>query len=340
MKTMMGSLRELAPQLRPIVADGRWALPQLAYRLSGGRVGDVHELYRAGVLAQRLRRHALPGMTADTERAYFQWHARDRFRGHGTIVDLGSWFGSTTACLAMGLVRNRRPAARREVIHAFDRFEWEWWMAPYARLAALGSYQDGDSFLDEFEHVVRPWRRRIEVHAGDLCTQSWTGQPIELLLVDAMKSWALAGSIIDTFYASVLPERGYVIHQDFGNCFTPWIHLTAYRLREYLEIDVDVRRSETVVFRLARPLPSVPEAIAERATYDDREIDAAFAHSLAITRPEKHSGINAARVMLYAYDGDTDRASAELERAERDQSLTPFHLDTVRRAIVEPAPGS
>ena len=44
-----------------------------------------------------------------------------------------------------------------------------------------------------------------------------------------------------------------------------------------------------VVLRVVQPLP--PDLDLTRASFDEREIELAFAHSLAITRPKKHSGI-------------------------------------------------
>lgn len=331
----MPRTRALASQLRILAADERWMLPLLVRRLSGRRRPASPELYRAGILGQRLRRGRLPGMTAATERAYFRWHAQERFAGHGTIVDLGSWFGSTTVSLASGLARNPKPAARRQRIHAFDRFEWEWWMAPYASAAKLGSYADGESFQPEFERVVARWRQWIEVHAGDLREQSWTGEPIELLLVDAMKSWELTDAILRGFYPDLLEGAGHVIHQDFSNAFTPWIHLTTYRLREHLTPTVDVVRSETMVFALGRSLRDEPELLrASRADFDDAEVDRAFRHSLAITRADKHSGIHAARAMLAYFDGDLERARVYVEHTEGTGELDRFHADAVRRAMV------
>src|SRR5207244_4836892 len=136
------------------------------------------------------RRHddEFPGMTSANERAYFKWHAQEVFTGGGAIVDLGCWFGSTTAMLALGLYKNRRPAARRARIHAYDRFAWEPWMDDYVSAVRLGPYSPGDSFLPEFELTISRWRGSIDVHASDLLEERWQGPPIELLLVDAMKA--------------------------------------------------------------------------------------------------------------------------------------------------------
>ncbi len=275
-------------------------------------------------------------MTTATERAYFEWHTRARLTGDGAIVDLGPWLGSTTVALAMGLRESRRPATRGARIHAFDRFIWENWMDAYAGLTRIGTYSPGDSFLPEFEEAVRPWSDLIEVHAGDLCEQRWDDGPIALLLVDAMKSWELCTAITGGFFGAMAPGHGHVIHQDFGHCYTPWIHLVGYRLRAHLVPVVDVPHSETVVFRVTRPFElSGNDAELRREAFDDAEIAAAFAYSLQIARPEKHSGIHAANVMLHVFDGDLERAAALADRLARDGRLSAFHRGAVAGALTD-----
>jgi hypothetical protein len=316
------------------VADALWSVPVAMYRLSGRRLSPSSQLYRAGILRQRFLSDRIPGMTAATERAYFSWHARETFIGRGTIVDLGSGFGSTSVALARGLQANPRSAAKAATIHAFDRFVWETWMEPYARAAGVEGYTEGDTFLPEFEATVAPWRKRIQVHHGDLLEATWSGEGIELLLVDAMKSWDLASQIVTQFFPALLGGVGYLIHQDYSHCFTPWIHLVSYRLRDHLVLAQDVERAETVAFRLARPFEDGHDRLnLTRASFDDAEVEDAFRYSLAITRPEKHSGIHAARVLLVVYDGDLDKAASLLRALENERKLGDFHAQTVAAAI-------
>ena len=330
----IGKARALASELKHVTPDAGWMLPLAVYRLSGRRLARSPKLYRAGVPRQ-LRTH-LPGMTTLTERAYFKWHAQERFVGHGEAVDLGSWFGSTAATLAMGLRVNPRPTARHAKVHAYDRFVWEPWMDDYAEVAKLGPYSPGDSFLREFELVTEPWRDRIEVHSGDLMAETWRESGIELLLVDAMKSWELTRHILTHFFIALTPGEAYVLHQDFGHCYTPWIHLVTYMLRDYLVPDEDVARSDTMVFRAVRSFDdAVPDLAVTRASFDDADVEQAFQHSLQITRPEKHSGVRAARAMLLVYDGDLAGARDMLRLLESNDKLSKFDASAVLGAIEE-----
>lgn len=318
--------------LRP--RSHRLALVSAVRRLQGFRWPPRYSpnLYRAGILRQQRERSRVPGMTKLTERAYFKWHAQEEVTGSGTIIDLGCWLGSTTAALAMGLSANRKPAASSTLIHAYDLFVWDPRTAYHVPPTRLGPYSDGDSFRREFELVVRRWRDRIVVHEGDLEREGWTDGPIELLLVDAMKSWNLTTHILRHFCPSLLPIDGYLIHQYSSHCFTPWIPLVSFRLLDHLRPVRDIPGSESFVFRLMRPVPS-RDLNLTRSSFDEPEIDQAFQYWLSATPPAMHSGLRTARILLAHYDGDTKRARAmRRSLCERDL-IGEFHQSTLQAVV-------
>ena len=53
-----------------------------------------------------------------------------------------------------------------------------------------GKFREGDGFLPEFEKRTAEWSEYFKVNAGDIKAAPWSGGPIELLFVDAMK-WPL-----------------------------------------------------------------------------------------------------------------------------------------------------
>jgi hypothetical protein len=147
-----------------------------------------------------------------------------------------------------------------------------------------------------------------------------------------MKAWDVTACILEQFYVA-LSDDGYLIHQDFSNCFTPWIHLVSYRLRRHFVPVLDVPRSETLVFRLTHRFQDPGELVLSRAAFDDDEVEAAFAHSLQITGAEKHSGIRAAHLIQLVYDDQLPRASRLLGAHEAAGRLNAFHAGAVRGAI-------
>ncbi|MGH7899764.1 MAG: glycosyltransferase, partial [Candidatus Binatia bacterium] len=292
------------------------------------------------VVSQRMKRQL--GMTSTTEQAYFRWYARHIYTGRGQIVDLGCWLGSTTISLATGLTENRHPAASLAKVHAYDNFIWNSsYDAIVASTALGGRYRAGQSFLDEFRRRIAPWKDRIEVHPADLCHAAAEDGAIEFLLIDAMKSWDLANGIVRNFFPALMPGSSFILHQDFAHCYTPWIHLIHYRLRDCFEPVYDIPLSSSVVFRLRRDIPRellTPGYQPESFTTD--EIESAFDYSLSIVCRDKRPNVVAAKIMHYIRSGDRSRAERELEKC-RSQGLTfASDLSIVEARLATPAPKS
>jgi hypothetical protein len=296
----------------------RYHLTQSSRQTRGGEPRP--ELSQLLVLSPRLRQ--MFGMTSITERAYLLWYARNEFADSGAIVELGCWLGSTTMPLAMGLAENPKVNGPRPRIYSYDNFRWDTKLEPLVAGTSLaGRFRDGDSFQHEFESRVARWRESIIVCAGDLAVGHWEHGPIEFLLVDAMKSWALANRTLDRFYPAMIPGRSLLFHQDFAHWFTPWIHLTHFRLRRYFQMVYEVPRSSSVVFRLREAIPrELTSTQYSYAMFDNDEIDAAFDYSMSLVSSDKHASIAAAKVMCLLQSGDLDRAERELARC-RTQGL-------------------
>lgn len=278
------------------------------------------------------------GMTTARERRWVHWYGRALFRGEGDVVDLGSWFGSSTVPLVAGLAANRGRAAASRRVFAYDLFRWDEWMRPaLAGTRYEGRFAPGESFLGAFEELTAPWRDRIVVRPGDLTATRWDGGPIEMLFVDAMKSWPLANAILAGFFPHVLPRRGIVAHQDFAHWGTPWIHLVMRRLRPWYEPVFHVPESGTLVWRCVAAPPA--DLLARGFSYqdfDDAEVDAAFAESSRLVGPEKRHGVAAAHAMAALGRGDPARARALLDDALA-RGMPPEGDLAFARAAVEEA---
>src|SRR5258708_37828938 len=137
-------------------------------------------------------------MLSPNEWRFLRWYTKKVFRGAGSIVDLGSWLGASAASLASGLMDRPKAFSPSTRIHTFDTFVWQNWMNKSVRQPK--PYKEGDSFLDEFHENIAPWSRFIEVHQEDLTRPVWKGGPIEMIFVDAMKSWDTARGIARGFF--------------------------------------------------------------------------------------------------------------------------------------------
>lgn len=261
--------------------------------------------------AGRLLKKDFVGMISPAEKAFYTESAARYLGMEGAIVDLGCWLGSTSIALAQGLRdQASKNEGKTEKVFGFDRFEWEAWMPgdiPYCH------YEPGDSFLPEARRLVREHGGgAIELIKADLERYAWRGDPIKILLVDAMKSENVARQIARSFFPKLI-SGGLLIHQDFKHYYTSWIHLLQYRLRDYFQFHQSVPGG-TVAFEVGAPPPLAAVARAtEFALISDDEVDAAFRYSLDLLGPEEGANIAAAHVMHYVHGREKNKALSLVE---------------------------
>lgn len=323
-------------KIAAIVFAGGWHYVLDCFSRSDSKSIVQHAASQAMILSPKLRR--LSGMTTMTERAYLYWYAKRIFAGRGHIVDLGCWLGSTTISLAMGLEQNHR-AKSEKPIHGYDEFVWRSYMDSSAMGTILeGKYRPGDSFLDEFERRTFQLRQYIKPCPGDLAKVGWPGDPIEFLLIDAMKSWAAATGVVQSFFPALMPGVSLILHQGFAHWFTSWIHPIHYRFRDYFEPVYDVPASGSMVFRLNRELPlDLLRQEWSADQFSEQEVDAAFVYSLEIVSSEKRANVMAAKAMYFLHSGRLDRAQEEIAHARSRGYSFASDLSLAERTISEKA---
>lgn len=282
---------------------------------------------------------SLVGMTTLEERLYLRQLAEVSFTGRGAVVDLGSWLGSTVVALAQGLELNRRETARPVVVHAYDLFRWASYMDPHVAHSDLaGRYLPGDRFLDEFMRRVQPWQGRVTIHEGDLATVAWGQGPIELLVVDAMKSWELSETIAREFYPALVPGVSRLLHQDFAHYATPWIPLAMYRLQQCFQPVAHVPNSGTVDFVCVATPTTEDLARAAARDQDAAELEAAFAYARQITDAAVWPQLDAAQVLALAHAGDESWPQL-LQAARKNHPHRQSVFDEVSRQLCEEPTG-
>lgn len=160
----------------------------------------------------------LPRMLSADEQRYLIWLTQAKYEGWGAVVDLGCWLGSSSACLAEGFVRSGKAG----FVHSFDLFRW---VRGYMEKDSDLRLPDDADFMPEFERLTAPWRDRVRAQKVDLFGYQWTGGPVEILFVDAAKSWGLTNAIFRGFASAVVPGRTRVVFQDFRYPETHWLPL-------------------------------------------------------------------------------------------------------------------
>jgi hypothetical protein len=167
----------------------------------------------------------IPTMVSKETLRYYKWLART-LQKPGDIVELGSWMGSSAACLAEGLSQNPRREHTR--IHAYDSFIWCDWMRTYNEAPELltANIRAGDSFLHYFCSFTAPFRHLIDVHQSVLKTRAeqtalpaleWSGGPIAILVMDFAHDWTSNEAMWRVFSPSFQSDRTIVVFNQFGN---------------------------------------------------------------------------------------------------------------------------
>jgi hypothetical protein len=246
------------------------------------------------------------GMTSRKEQQWLRRYAAWSYRGTGAIVDLGCFLGATTIALAEGLALNRK--AKRKQIHAYDLFTWSELYEAWAKGREVeGLFTVRASFLSEFQRRTQKWRDYIVIHQGDLRHARWEHGPIEFLFIDVMKSADLATAIGSSFFPHLMPAKSYVAHQDFAHCFTPWIHVLTFRLRDYFSFVADLPQSS--LFRLEKKIePHVLARDLSPAVVTSAEIEAAFDYSMSLVGDDKKANVIGAKAIAYVARGEFTRA--------------------------------
>jgi glycosyltransferase involved in cell wall biosynthesis/SAM-dependent methyltransferase len=219
-------------------------------------------------------------MLNDSEIKLLYWLSKDFFTGSGTLVELGSWLGGSTAAFAQGILNNKNITSKK--IFSYDNFIWTPWYNKYN----LGIKKSvGDSFLDIYLQNINQWKEIVNVRHGDVCELGWHGDPIELLFIDIMKSIDTAKCVARSFFPSLIPENSLVIHQDYKHFHEFWIHMMMFRLRNHLIPVLNILDAPTVIFKCIKQINQVDiDYSCSFDTFTKNEINNAFKFSLDITK--------------------------------------------------------
>ncbi|MDY6939614.1 MAG: hypothetical protein SWY16_18425 [Cyanobacteriota bacterium] len=155
----------------------------------------------------------VPSMLIDEEKKMLSYITQYVFEGKGHILDLGCSIGGSTAFLSHGLSNNSYSNYWK--IHSFDLFQ----VGNYERKTFFPLHNieipaDSNMF-PLFQKHTAPWSQLIEVHAGNILDYAWSGESIEILFVDIMKSAELYDYVIETFFPCLIPGESIIILQDY-----------------------------------------------------------------------------------------------------------------------------
>jgi hypothetical protein len=275
-------------------------------------------------------------MTTDHELCFLENYARFSYTGAGRIVDLGCWLGATTLALARGVADNSAVSLDHP-IEAFDRFLWEDWMTPIA--AAIGvpkTYRAGDDFFADVAELLRPYDAIVRLRKEDLLESEPSDAPVELLFVDAMKSWSLVDKIARDFFPRLIAGRALLVQQDFGyHALTvAGIHLLMWYLRDFFLCVHHVPESCSVVYLHTAPLTraALPEFCP--TLFSLEMIHEAWEHSLRCVRPDAWPAVLVCKLGFLVERGFAEAAHAQArDLLERGHRLPDYMLCEARAVL-------
>lgn len=227
---------------------------------------------------------SVPTMLAADELALLYFLARDYATGEGAIVDAGCFLGGSSAALLAGL-RDRPSGWDGPPVMSYDLFLVE----EYTRTAYFSgdpALEVGASFRHLYDRNVAGFDAPHEVRAGDIAANGWSGEPIEVLFLDVLKTPTINDAVMRDFFPHLIPGRTVIVHQDYRWGEVPWLHIGVELMRDSLTL-IDEVPYCTQVFCLERAVdPTLCEAGAWGRPDESKLqlMDAAIARSSGGTR--------------------------------------------------------
>ncbi len=243
------------------------ATPRLRERLNPAPlVNAAGQIVEPGEASPFPAAHRVPTMLSERELNYLHWLG-STVPAQGQVVELGSFLGGSTAALVEGMRSSGRSHHPALVYDAFLAPDSEacvnsWWMKPFGLRA-------GENFRPKYEALHATRLDRIAIREGwipedaDTPTQQRVypeQRSIDVLFVDAAKSWGVHRTILQAF-ARHVKRGGVVVQQDFLDIQTPWLPIHMWQLRDvFRPLDL-VKASPSMTFEcIADPSRRVDQA--------------------------------------------------------------------------------
>jgi len=156
----------------------------------------------------------LPGMISPSEMRYLYWLTGETFLGMGEVVEVGTWLGRSTSCIAAGV--NKSSSSRR--LWCYDSYEW---IEAFNFKVDGSDYnlKAGDDFQPQFLKNVSSVSDKIISIKAPISKISWCKAPIEILILDAPKSRQDISKCLTVFAPYLIPGISVVVLQDY--CYSP-----------------------------------------------------------------------------------------------------------------------
>lgn len=156
---------------------------------------------------------------------------------------MGTWLGSSSVHLAQGLRDSGYPGK----LHCYDRFIWQGKIHNHKSGLEL---EKGADFRPYFEENVEPFKDIIETTTADFRKIRWSGEPIEILFLDAPKTSGGFHATFNAFAKYLMPGESIVAFQDYLHAPSYDLALCIQHLGDKLELRHVVHNGGTVSFQV------------------------------------------------------------------------------------------
>jgi hypothetical protein len=146
------------------------------------------------------------------------------------IVEIGTWLGSGTAQLALGITERDQAVS----IHSYDRFLADENESQRAAAGGLDIAPSSDT-RPVVEGLLQHFPVEIHLHKLDLFDIRWENGPIGLYVDDAAKRPSAFYHMIETFAPFWIPSQTIIVLQDFNY----WRKLSSPRSRRRYRVQRD-----------------------------------------------------------------------------------------------------
>jgi hypothetical protein len=253
------------------------------------------------------------GLISPAEQRYLYWLTSSQYAEEGAIVELGSWFGRSAMALGAGL----RDSGRSTTLHCFDRFRWNTQFSDSVTIADVSQLRDGGDFMPFFLANVTPVYPHVEATKVTIDELSWNDTPIELLFVDAPKSFADLTRTLFAFGPALTVSRSLLILQDFF--FTPAypISMTIAAMADSVRLVHTVFGASTAAFVLEAKLPAedVPDSWKYWEMSDDA-VEGLWRRLIATMPDEQKSLLDPALAFYFLDRGKVAEARRHMSQIE------------------------
>jgi len=276
---------------------------------------------------------SIPAMLSDDEKSLYFRTAR-AYTGIGAVMEIGPWLGASTFQICRGLEESGHPWS----LTVLDRFKWS---SLYASSYPSVPLKRQESTLPLFRENLFHYSANIDAVAGEIRDIEQLlplRENIEMLFVDAPKSWRMLWTVLNHVGPRLLPGAR-IMFQDF-------LHITSRQIAwlvaslPMLEATEVVAQGTAVSFVLNGRMPNfVQEVPADIQQIPSAQLIELW-EKLSAVLPEARSCELASGLALDLLErGEWDLATQVLDRAVRGSPTAPSIIAELGR-LLRKSPGN